>query len=273
VHGSTIKFRAGQLLGFVFLNLCFPYRPCIADWPASGPRGATTARQSFGSPALKIEIVARQTCEGLGACQGAALHDGFVYLYGDLYEKDRQSGPGIIRQYAFARDDQGVPHVRDTALQIRLVRHGENIINHPTGLTWNSTYGTYLGNTITKTKKGTICHLNWAQMIVDRNLDNAVLNVTDDDLAIQSSRPEFVRRGDRWMLATANYGQVKNAVRVYDPALLANAKSTSESLVLVEQFTCGPWVQQLHWIDAPGLLMLVQNQIEGRRWRLTPTYP
>jgi hypothetical protein len=268
-----MKFRAGQFLAFVFLNVCFANQPFIADSLESGPQTAATGRQPSTSPALQVEILAHQTCQGLGACQGASLHDGFVYLYGDLYQKEHRSGPGVIRQYAFPRDDHGVPHLRDTGLEIRLVRHGENIINHPTGLTWNPTFGAYLGDTVTKTKKGTIYHLNWAQMLIDRNLDNAVLNVIDDDLAIQGCRPEFVRHDDRWLLATADYGPLKNSVRLYDPALLANAKSTSEASVLVERFPCAPWVQQLHWIDARELLMIIQNQIEGRRWRLTLAYP
>jgi hypothetical protein len=242
---------------------------CISDGLCLAQPALITA----GSSSIEVEILSRQTCEGLGACQGVAIHDGFVYLYGDLYEKDRQPGPGVIRQYAFPRDDKGVPHLRDTKLEIRLVRNGQNLINHPTGLTWNPTYGTYLGDTVTKTKRGTIYHLNWSQMLIDRNLNNAVLNISEDDLAVQGCRPEFVRRGDRWLLATADYGQVKNAVRLYDPELLATAKATSESAVLVEEFPCGPWVQQLHWIDAQGLLMLAQNKIEGRLWRLTPTFP
>ena len=223
--------------------------------------------------AFQVEILARQTCEGLGACQGAAIHDGFVYLYGDLYEKDRQPGPGVIREYRFPRNEEGIPHLEYSGLEIRLVRNGENLINHPTGLTWNSTHGTFLGNTVTKTKKGTIYHLNWPQMLHDRNLDHAVLNEVEDDLAVQGCRPEFVRQDDRWLLATADYGQVNNAVRFYDPARLATARATSDPAVLVDQFLCAPWVQQLHWVDTSNLLMMVQNQVEGLQWRLTPTYP
>ena len=204
---------------------------------------------------------------------GASIHDGFVYLYGDLYQKEHISGPGVIRQYSYQPDEHGVPRLTYTGLEIMLTRHAENLINHPTGLTWNPAYGCYLGNTVTKTKKGTIYHLNWTQMLIDRNLDNAVLNVTDDDLAVQGCRPEFVRHGNRWLLATADYGHVRNAVRLYDPVLLASAKATSEPSVLVEQFPCTAWVQQLHWIDSAGLLIIAQNQIEGRRWRLTPAYP
>jgi hypothetical protein len=263
---------ARKLLAPVFLYFSLTYCSCVAESPRSGPQTIAPAAPPSARSAIQVEILGRQTCEGLGACQGASLHDGFVYLYGDLYQKDHQSGPGVIRQYSFDKDDRGIPHLKDTGLEILLVRHGQNIINHPTGLTWNPTFGTYLGNTVTKTKKGTIYHLNWTQMLIDRNLDNAILNVTDDDLAVQGCRPEFVRHDDRWLLATADYGQTRNAVRLYDPTLLASANSTSQSSVLVEQFPCTPWIQQLHWIDPPGLLLIIQNQIEGRRWRLTPAY-
>src|SRR5215469_756998 len=132
---------------------------------ADQPNSLSSAPATQHSSSIHIEVLARQTCEGLGACQGASIHDGFVYLYGDLYQ-NHQSGPGVIRQYSFAPDAQGVPHLTYTGVEILLTLHGQTVINHPTGLTWNPTYGTYLGNTVTKTKKGTIYHLNWPQMIV-----------------------------------------------------------------------------------------------------------
>ena len=162
------------------------------------------------------------------------------------------------------------PVVRYTGLQIDLTRGGINLINHPTGLTWNPEFGCYLGNTITRTKTGTIYHLDWPRMLIDRNLDHALIGEIHDDLAVQGCRPEFVRHDDRWLLATADYGHARNAVRLYDPQRLAAADRTSEPGVLVTQFPCGPWVQQLHWVDSHGLLLLIQNQIEGRRWRLVP---
>ena len=73
-----------------------------------------------------------------------------------------------------------------------------------------------------------IYRFDWPRMWADGNLDHAVLDDIDDDAAVQGCRPEFVRHDDRWLLATADYGQVRNAVRLYDPALLAGAKSTSE---------------------------------------------
>ena len=73
------------------------------------------------------------------------------------------------------------------------------------------------------------------------------------------------------MLATADYGSVRNAVRVYDPAKLAVCAKTSDPGVLVEQHPCGAFVQQLHWVDSRQTLLVIENQIVGRRWRLVPT--
>jgi hypothetical protein len=224
-------------------------------------RGEPPATQSRPTTQLSVSILGVQTCEKLGACQGASEHDGFVYLYGD-------ANPGVIRQYTVTGGD--VPRLEYTGLEISLTRNGENIINHPTGLTWNPQFGTYLGNTVTATKKGTIYHLDWPKMLIEKNLDHAVLNTVDDDLAVQGCRPEFVRRGDNWYLATADYGSVKNAVRIYDPARLAVVSKTSEPGVLVEQHPCLPFVQQLHWVDSRQELLVIQNQIVGRRWRLVP---
>jgi hypothetical protein len=229
----------------------------IAAGPATRPSG------------LSVTVESVQTCEGLGRCQGASEHDGFLWLYGDAVPN------GVIRQYSIDRGPRGddSPTVHYTGLQIDLTLHGVNLLNHPTGLTWNPEFGCYLGNTVTATKAGTIYHLDWPRMLIDRNLDRAILNTTADDLAVQGCRPEFVRHGDRWLLATADYGQVRNAVRLYDPVRLAAAPRTSEPGVLVSRYPCGPWVQNLHWVDSHGLLLIIQNQIEGRRWRLVPADP
>jgi hypothetical protein len=70
-------------------------------------------------------------------------------------------------------------------------------------------------------------------------------------------------------VATADYGDKGNEVRLYDPAALAKAKKTSEKGVVYKKFTCTPWVQNLYWMADKGYLVLIQNQIEGRRWRFT----
>jgi hypothetical protein len=232
----------------------------------SSGRVRAFGRQDAGSaPAtVQVTVLASQTCEGLGATQGASEHDGFIYLYGD-------ANPGVIRQYSLTAADP--PTLVATGLKISLTVNGQNIINHPTGLTWNPQFGLYLGNTVTATKKGTIYHLDWTRMLIDGNLDHAILNVTDDDLAVQGCRPEFVRRGDQWLLATADYGSVNNHIRFYDPEKLANAHKTSEPGVLVAAIPSGPFVQQLHWIDERQTLIVVQNQTAGRGWRLVAANP
>ena len=232
--------------------------------------GAARSRQpTLPSAGLSVRVESAQTCDGLGRCQGVSTHDGFAWLYGDALPA------GVIRQYAVDRGPTAAasPVLRYTGLQIALTVGGRNVINHPTGLTWHPRFGCYLGNTVTATRTGTIYHLDWPRAVADRTLDHAVLNVTADDLAVQGCRPEFVRHGDRWLLATADYGCVDNAVRLYDPARLATAARTSDAGVLAQRFPCGPWVQNLHWVDDRGLLVLVQNQTEGRRWRLTPADP
>jgi hypothetical protein len=39
--------------------------------------------------------------------------------------------------------------------------------------------------------------------------------------------------------------------------------------VLVYRFKSSTYVQTLHWLDGPGLLVLVQNLRDGQGWRLT----
>jgi hypothetical protein len=274
---KTRFLPAAVVACFLFGAGCFccPAAAQISQPAANAVRRTLddTLNASTGAAPIEFQILARQTVEGLGACQGAAMHDGFLYLYGDLYEKDRKSGPGVIRQYKVVRPQRGVPELQYTEFEIRLTRDGENLIPHPTGLTWHPTHGLFLGNTITATKKGTIFHLDWTKMIGDRNLDHAVLNTIDDDAAVQGCRPEFVRFNNRWLLASADYGGMKNALRFYDPDLLARVKTTSEPGVLLLQYPCGPWVQQLHWVDGQRTLLLIQNQIEGKGWRVTVTRP
>ncbi len=217
-----------------------------------------------GQQSVDIQLGEKQTSASLGACQGASQHDGYIYLYGD-------AKPGVIRQYMFMTGCP--PRLVFTGVEIALTFHGQNLINHPTGLTWNPEFGTYLGNTITATKKGTIYHLDWPRLLIDRNLDNAILNTIDDDLAVQGCRPEFVRKGQHWLLATSDYGQANNAVRYYEPAKLIDAHRTSEPGVLVQSIPCGPWVQQLHWIDELQTLLIIQNTRAGRGWQVTSVAP
>ena len=94
--------------------------------------------------------------------------------------------------------------------------------------------------------------------------DRAVLDVIDDDAAVNGCRPEFVRLGDRDYLATADYGDVRPEVRLYDPQKLVKARRSSAPGVVVHRVLCGPFNQNLHWDARRGQLTCVQNVIAGR---------
>lgn len=220
----------------------------------------------FGSddpvtPPARIEslrLVDSQTLPGLGAGQGVAVRDGLVYLYGD-------ADPGVIREYRLIW--AAPPYLEPTGRSIALTIAGIDTVPHPTGLTFHPEHGTYLGNTVAGV--GTIHKIDFEKALARGSLDGCVLRTIADDAAVNGTRPEFVRLAGRWLIATSDYGDTNNQVRLYDPAKLSTARSTAEPGVLVDSYPCGPWVQSLHWIDGAETLVLVQNQVEGLGYRLT----
>jgi hypothetical protein len=203
-----------------------------------------------------VENVRTVTCEGLGAAQGVSLRDGRIYLYGDVW--DANPRVGVVREYG--------PDLKPTGRVIWLRRDGKPLLTHPTGLTWHPKWGCFLGDTV-KTKS-VIYHLDWDRALADGNLDRAVLDVIDDDAAVQGGRPEFVTLAGRPYLATSDYGAAHPEVRLYDPEKMLAAKRTSAPGVVAHRFLCGPFNQNLHWDAEHGRLVLVQNVIVGRGWQL-----
>ena len=100
---------------------------------------------------------------------------------------------------------------------------------------------TLLGNTVSE--KGTILMIDWERGLASGTLDGAVQATVADDLAVNGSRPEYVRVGQRWLVATADYGAQANEVRLYDPEMLKTAARTSEPGVLVHRFRSSSYVQ------------------------------
>ena len=194
--------------------------------------------------------------EGVGAGQGVEWRDGLFYFYGDR-------GIGVMREYRVA-DGKALEY---TGNEFEFTVNGEDTASHPTGLTWHKSHGTYLGDTVSGI--GTIHKIDWEKLATAKNLDEAILNTTVDDLAVNGTRPEFVTVKGRSMIATADYGEVDNAIRLYDPEALSTSKKTSDPGVLIKSIPCTPWVQTIHWMEEKGLLVLIQNQIEGLLWRLT----
>lgn len=211
---------------------------------------------------INLTLTQSVTIDSLGACQGVSYLDGKAWLYGDREV-------GMIRAYAVEKNT-----LTYTGQEIRLTQNGQDVINHPTGIAHNGTGSTFIGNSIRLNSEGTqwravIYAIDWNGLLRTGTLDGNLRNTIDDDACIQGTRPEYVTYQNKPFVATADYGSHANEVRLYDPRRLVTAKKTSEPGVLVYKFTCSPWVQNLHWIPSKGILVLIQNQIEGRRWRFT----
>lgn len=203
-----------------------------------------------------LEKSITRTVDGLGAMQGVSFHDGKVYLYGDVW--DAKPRVGVIREYT--------TDYEPTGRIVWLRKDGKSLLLHPTGLTWHERLGTFLGDTVNK--KAIIYRLDWKRAWEDGNLDHAVLDVIDDDAAVNGCRPEFVTLEGKSYLATSDYGDVHPEVRLYDPDKMLASKRTSGPGVVAHRFLAGPFNQNLHWDAAKGQLTCVQNVIAGRGWRL-----
>jgi len=202
------------------------------------------------------------TVDSLGACQGISYQKGHIFLYGDREV-------GMIREFKQENDSLVYQHK-----EVKLTMNGKDVINHPTGIAYNGTGPTFIGNSIRLNAEGTkwkavIYCVDWKGLLKTGTLDGNLLNTIDDDACIQGTRPEYVKYNNKWYVATADYGDHGNEVRLYDPQKLAKASNSKEEGVLYKKFTCTPWVQNLHWIAKNGLLVLIQNKVEGRQWRFT----
>jgi hypothetical protein len=227
----------------------------LAAWMLSIIGMAAEPDGTWESNAALEKTVAR-TVEGLGAMQGVSFYDGKVYLYGDVY--DAKPRVGVIREYT--------TEYQATGRVVWLRKNDKPLLVHPTGLTWHDRFGTFLGDTVNK--KAIIYRLDWKRAWEDGNLDRAVLDVIDDDAAVNGCRPEFVTLAGKSFLATADYGDIHPEVRLYDPEKMLSSKRTSAPGVVVHRILAGPFNQNLHWDQDKGQLTCVQNVIAGRGWRL-----
>lgn len=208
-------------------------------------------------------ILGRETTiDSLGACQGVSHQGNRIFLYGDREV-------GMIREYKWQHDS--LIYINK---EYKLTQNGQDVIGHPTGIAYNGGDKVFIGNSIRLNKEGTqwkavIYQVNWPGLQKTGTLDGNLINTIDDDACIQGTRPEYVKYNNKWYVATADYGGKSNEVRLYDPEKLAHCSKTSEPGVLYKKFTCTPWVQNLHWVANKDILILIQNQVEGRKWRFT----
>lgn len=190
-------------------------RPIDADWK--------------GNAALDQVVVASDP--SLGAAQGASYRENRLFFYGDVYQAKPRVG--IIREYTL--------DLKPTGRDIQLARNGKPLLVHPTGLTWDVRFGCFLGDTVNKV--ATIYKLDWQKALEKGNLDSAVLAVIRDDAATNGCRPEFVTLKGRRLLATADYGDVRPAVRLYDPQRLVAAGRSSAPGTAWPQFPADPSIR------------------------------
>ncbi len=217
---------------------------------------------AFRANEIRMTIVKSQNVDSLGACQGASYQAGRIFLYGDAQT-------GVIREYK--KDGDSLLYVNK---QMKLTLNDTDVINHPTGIAYNGSNTVFIGNSIRLNKEGTLWRamiyaVDWKGLQRTGTLDGNIINTIDDDTCIQGARPEYLKYKGKWYVATADYGDKANEVRLYDPTVLLKAKKTSDKGICVKKFTCSPWVQNLYWMADRGMLLLIQNQVEGRRWRFT----
>jgi hypothetical protein len=226
------------------------------------PAVAIVLLTAFTGQKFNITIDRVTTVDSLGACQGLSRQGKRVFLYGD-----REIG--MIREFKLQKDS-----LVYAGKEYKLTQNGQDVIGHPTGIARAGRMPVFIGNSVRLNKEGTkwkavIYLVNWDGLLKTGTLDGNLLNTIEDDACIQGTRPEFVKYNNKWYVATADYGDKGNEVRLYDPEKLAQCKKTSEPGVLYKKFTCSPWVQNLHWVADKGTLVLIQNQVEGRKWRFT----
>lgn len=221
-----------------------------------------TLKSAFAQVKVNLKLIRTLTIDSLGACQGISWQNGRIFLYGDREV-------GMIREYQMNNDSLTYQHK-----EYLLTKDGKDVINHPTGIAYNGSGPTFMGNSVLLNKeknqwKAVIYCLDWKGLLKTGTLDGNLINTIDDDACIQGTRPEYVKYNNKWYVATADYGNKSNEVRLYDPEALSKAKKTSEKGVLFKKFSCTAWVQNLHWIADKGILVLIQNQEEGRKWKFT----
>lgn len=217
---------------------------------------------SFFSSDLAMKINTTYTVDSLGTCLGVSYQKGKIFLYGDREV-------GIIREYKMENDSLVYQHK-----EMKLTMDAKDVINHPTGIAFHGKDPVFIGNSIRLNPGGTLWKamiycIDWEGLQRTGTLDGNLLSTIEDDTCVQGTRPVYVQYKNKWYVATADYGEKTNEVRLYDPAVLKTSRTTSAKGVLYKKFTCTPWVQNLCWIPEKNLLVLIQNQTAGRKWRFT----
>jgi hypothetical protein len=247
-------------LGAAVLGGCIQREPTPPTPPAPRPTPVLSESGLY-------QITHGVTVEGVGAAQGIFAEGNFIYILGDRNEGGT-TGPGVIREFFLSTGDNGRTTLRFSGREVLLTEGGADIATHPTGLTWHPNFGYWLGDTVNG--QGRLFQIDFTRAISQGTLDGCVMHTLADDAAVNGTRPMFITLpGGRVALATADYGDQANALRLYDPVALLAADRTSTPGVMFSEAACGPFVQALSGRGNTGALWLVQNQTEGLGYRPT----
>ncbi|MEM1209720.1 MAG: hypothetical protein AAGI54_10675 [Planctomycetota bacterium] len=107
----------------------------------------------------------------------------------------------------------------------------------------------------------------------------------DLNAATNGTRPEFVTLSGKTYVATTDYGDIDNHVRLDDPAALLTADRTTDPGVLAYAWPAGAFVQPIRWLPAcnaaqqsdraaqspDGTIVFAQNMTAGEGYLLTLT--
>lgn len=102
-----------------------------------------------------------------------------------------------------------------TGKSIHLIKNGEVVAIHPSGLSFHPQWGALLSDTWQR--KGVFHQLDWKTALTEGNLDHALKKTIVDDAAVNGSRGVFVNVGGKILIATSDYGDITPQLRFYDP--------------------------------------------------------
>lgn len=241
-HFSRRRPRCGVAVGVTLLAMA-----CLVCGACSPVACGDVYCLTIGPP---------QTASGVGRAQGLDVRDGLVWIIGD-------AKTGVARAFTLGASDT----LAEEGTTIALTVNGVNRAPHPTGLTYQDGVGTFMGDTVSN--RGEILAIDWDTALAEHTLDHAILYALPDGAAYNGSRPELVKVDGRWLVATADYGNDRNELRIYDPDFLMTAANTDEAGVVVTRMPAPPYVQSLHYWEARDVLILVQNRHSGNGWKLT----
>ncbi len=215
---------------------------------------------ALGTPPAResINVISQVTLDSLDIVNGLEVRKGSIFVYG-------QNNGGKITQYIW-NDKRFISTGYQNGISLSSPNHN---IDNPTGVTYHENLGTFIGNSTPKNKQ--LFYVDWDILKNSRNLNWAVLNVVEDDLAKNTSIPEFVTYNGEWLVASVDSGLLHSTVRLYDPFELQQANFTSDSGVLRYSFKCPSGVTGLYWHNSTSELLLTRSTAIGR-WEIVSLY-